>query len=112
MTDLHLLFAGLGPLLWHWGIGIGLIIICLALEVFSSVIPIIGPLLAPFRKDLLWAAACVAIFLFAEGIGVHDEAARCNAKGQIVQSAVTRAVTAARSKPAHGVSDRWDRDQP
>jgi hypothetical protein len=107
----ELAFAGLGSIFLHYGIGVGIIVVCILLEVFSSSIPVIGPFLVPFRKDLLWVAAATALLMFSYSYGVHDEKARCVAQSQVVQKTVTRAVTRA-AKPAAGVRDKWDSDKP
>jgi hypothetical protein len=64
--------AGVWSQIWHWGIGIGLIILCLAGAYFTTAIPLIGPYLKDARKDLLWAAAIIAIFLAGQALGAHD----------------------------------------
>jgi hypothetical protein len=84
LLQLQLLFAGAGSMLWHWGLG-GVLIICfLAAAMLTQVVPLVGKYLGPWRVDLLWAAAVVAVFLMAEGIGVHDANLRCQAKQQVI----------------------------
>lgn len=105
---LKLAFAGLGALIWHWGIGVGLIVIILALEVLSDSVPVIGPYLGRFRKDLLWIAAGIALVLVGEYVGARDMQNRCAAQAAAIDKAVNRAVTGATVDPG---TDRWDTDQ-
>ena len=90
--SIDMFFAGIWPMVWHWGIGIGLIILILLAEVFTSVIPVLGPLLMPFRRDMLWAAGAIAVFLFAQGIGIKDEAARCIARQVKIENRIDSVV--------------------
>lgn len=100
----HMATAGLWSLTWHWGLGIGIIILCLAGAFFSSAIPIIGTFLAPLRKDLEWVAAATAVGLFMMGVGAHDESARCVAKTTVIEKHVEDVVK--------GVEDTTPIDDP
>ena len=42
-TFVQMFFAGLWAEVWHWGLGIGLIILLVAGSIFSQSIPLIGP---------------------------------------------------------------------
>jgi hypothetical protein len=111
--SIKLALAGLGPLALHWGIGVALIIAIVLIELFAGAIggaiPLVAPLLTRFRKDLLWLAIAIAIFLFAESMGVKDEAHRCAAQSAVVQTTVDNAVAAARHPTADQLrNDRWD----
>lgn len=111
--QLKLALAGLGPLAFHWGLGVGIIIFLVLIELFagaiSGAVPLLAPLLTRFRKDLLWVAVAVAIFLFAESLGVKDEAHRCAAQSAVVETTVDNAVTSARHPTARELrNDRWD----
>ncbi len=64
------LLAALWTEIWHWGLGVGLIILCGLLAYFS-----------PFdKKYFIGAGVAIAIGLFIYGIGHHDEANICDAK--------------------------------
>ena len=54
-------FAGLWGEVWRFGIGIGLIILCLVAAYFSPIL----------KKDFLYAAAVIAAFVIAFGYGVN-----------------------------------------
>lgn len=102
-----LAIAGMGAMIWHWGLGVGLIILCILFEMFAGMIPVFGPFLDRFRKDALWVAAGIAVALCAYTVGVRDEAARCFAKEQIVRGQVLDAASPA--KQPH--KDKWETDQ-
>ncbi len=105
---LKLAFAGLGPMVFHWGIGVGAIILLVVAAEFSTMIPIIGPWFEKVRKDLLWVAVAIALVLVGEWIGARDAAARCEAKAAVVTSEVHRAVTRATRPTIKGaISDPW-----
>lgn len=110
-TTMQLAFAGVGSLIWHWGTGIGLIVICLLCASFTTSIPIIGPYLVNTRRDFLWAAFCIAVFLCGMFVGVHDEKARCEAKSIVIERVVEKAVNKAKAPPVRGkkrTTDPWD----
>jgi hypothetical protein len=112
-TAIQLAIAGLGPLAWHWGLGVGLIIIILAIEYFTAAIgvgiPILAPLLEKIRKDLLWVAIGIALLLAGEYIGAKDAADRCRAKETVIEKVVTKAVAKAKHAPKR--KDKWDVDK-
>lgn len=117
MTWWHLATAGLGPLIFHWGVGIGVIAVCILLEIFTEelgVIPVIGPglvaLLRPLRKDLLWIAATTGLCMFVYGIGVHDEKTRCDAKFSAANTAAVHRGTAARSRAVRTITSGVQHD--
>lgn len=95
-----LLFAGSWSLIWHWGVGVGLIVLCLLGAWFTTAIPIIGPYLTGARKDFLWAAFGIAVFLGGNLMGVHDEKAKCEAKSIVIEHVVEKAVEQATPRPA------------
>jgi hypothetical protein len=96
--------AGLSDLIWHWGIGVGLIICILAVEYFLGYLPFVQRI----RKDLLWVAFGIAVFLVGEWLGARDMAARCNAQAAVVEGAVNQAVKDANGNPT---KDKWDTNQ-
>lgn len=79
---MSLFFAGLWPMIGHFGIGGVLVAGALAGAWF----------LPPFRKDFLWAAAVVVFALFFEGVGIHVEKARRDAQEQVIEKRVDDAV--------------------
>ncbi len=101
-------FAGLGHLIWHWGTGIGLIIILLALAWFTQAVPIIGPYLTGMRKDLLWAALAVGVFLFGMATGIKDERRVCTAQTVVVTKYVGKAVEKTKTPRARAEKDPYD----
>jgi hypothetical protein len=88
----QLFFAGVWASVWHWGLGIGLIILLVAGSIFSQSIPLIGPWLQPLRKDMLWASAVIAVLLVGEYIGDRDATARCVARQVVVEKIVDKTV--------------------
>ena len=100
MIWLKLSFAALWPMIWTFGLGTGLIILCLFVAFFSSSIPIIGPFLGGLRKDLIWAAIGIFLAMTFMGIGIKQEHDRCIAQNQIIQNEVNQAVKDA-TKPSN-----------
>lgn len=111
MFWLKLAVAGIGHGLLHYGIGFAVIAICLLVEYFSvaigTYIPFLAPLLERFRKDILWVALLTAFGMAMMWVGGHDNAARCDAKAEVVNTEVTKQVTKAKQYP---VKDKWDHD--
>lgn len=64
------LFDAIWAELWHWGLGVGLIVICLILAYFSPL----------NKKYFLIAAGVIAVGLLIYNVGHHDEAKVCEAK--------------------------------
>ncbi len=112
MWWLQSLFAGAWAFIWHWGTGIALIILLCAGAYFTTAVPVLGPFLGRFRKDLLWAAAAIAVFLGGQYIGAQDANRRCAAKQEIVKERVNSIVDGVKSEkpPADGSAprDKWD----
>lgn len=108
MLYVHMALAGIWSQVWHWGTGIGLIILCLAGAYFTTAIPLIGPLLVNARKDLLWAAAVIAVFLAGQALGASDQRRHDAAKVVVIESTVTKAVTHAKTPSAHKRKDKFD----
>lgn len=111
MLTMQLFFAGIWAQVWHWGIGIGLIILCLAGAFFTTSIPIIGPYLTNARRDLLWAAFTIAIFLAGQWLGAHDEKRKHEARQVIIEQTVDKAVDKTKTPAAKGKPDRWDKPE-
>ena len=66
----HDLAASIWTLVWHWGTGVGAIVLLLAAAFFS-----------PFcKKDFVYAAVIVAVALFIYGYGTVDASRLCDAR--------------------------------
>lgn len=111
MYYVHLALAGVWSQVWHWGTGIGLIILCLAGAYFTTAIPIIGPYLKDARRDLLWAAAVIAIFLAGQALGAHDQARKEAAKQIVVEQKVDSVVDKTTTPKYRKQKDRHDRPE-
>lgn len=98
MLTLKLLFAGLWPLVWHWGVGAGLIILCGVGAYFSPL----------YKKDFIYAAIIVAIALFFEAVGIHDEQGRVAAQQATLNNAVNSIVEGTETPAAKGKRDKYD----
>ena len=98
-TAVELFFAGIWTMVWHWGIGIGLIVLFLAAAYFSP----IG------KKDLVYCAVIVVVFLVAEAVGIHDEKVHRDAQDKVITTAVSKAVAKTQTEKAKARKDRWDR---
>jgi hypothetical protein len=92
-------FAGLWTMVWHWGIGVGLIILLLAAAYFSPLC----------KKDFVYAAVIVAVAMFFEGVGVHMEAKYRDAKAAVIQKDVDSAVQEKQTPKAEKSKDPWDK---
>lgn len=90
--------AGASSLILHQGIGIALIVACLAAAYFV-------PLL---RKYFIGAALIIGAFLIAEDIGIHDADKLNKAKDKIVVTKVDKAVEHAKSPRVMHKKDPWN----
>lgn len=121
---LHHAFAGLWPLVWHWGLQVGVIILCLGAEVviawFSASVPFVETWLKPLQHTLWLVAIGAAISLYSFSDGVKVEHARSVAQQKVLLKQVDDVVTDVLSAPANqpqeekkGIkpkppADRWD----
>jgi hypothetical protein len=105
MFAIKLFFAGLWPLVWHWGIPVGIIIICLVAEVaiatLAATSPWVAKWLVPLQKDLLWVAVVAGFFLFAFADGVRVEHTRTVAQGNALTRQIGRVVDEVVNDPAN-----------
>jgi hypothetical protein len=112
-------FAGLWPLLWHFGLGGVIVIACVALYIFTPAF--LSRIFPNIQKTLLWVAAIVIAIMVSIGIGVHLgeqriqaqwDQARANAveNGKKARAGAIRDVARKPSRwlPAH--KDIYDRD--
>lgn len=111
MHTLQLIFAGAWAQIWHWGTGIGLMVLCLLGAYFTTAIPIIGPHLTNARKDLLWAAFGIGVFLGGQALGAHDANRRNTAKQVVIEQRVDDVVEKTKTPKARAAKDRWDRPE-
>jgi len=93
-------FAGLWSLVWHFGIAIGVTILCG-----------VGVYFAPTLKLKVCfgvvGAICLALFV-GEIIGVKISAARCTAQERAVTTFVKKVVTGTQSKKSRAARDPWN----
>jgi len=101
-------FAGVWAYVFHWGIGIASIILLIAGAIFSQSIPIIGPYLHEIRKDMLWAAFGIALFLGGQWVGNHDAANRCDKKAVVIEKIVKQVVKGTTTPKAATQKDKYD----
>lgn len=109
-TSMQLMFAGIWPMLFHWGLGVFAIGVLLAAAFFTTSIPFIGPYLTGLRSQLLWAAAGVGLLLAGQWIGAHDANRRCEAKTIVIEKIVTKVVKGAERNAGKRL-DKWDTNQ-
>ena len=101
-TVVELFFAGIWGMVFHWGLGIGLIVLFLAAAYFSP----IG------KKDLIYCAVIVAVFLVAEAVGIHDEKVHRDAQDKVIsQPRYRRLSRRPQTEKAKKRKDRWDRQR-
>ena len=123
--------AGLWPLVWHWGIPVGVILLCivgeLALAWFGAAIPFIGEKMVRPLQTLLCAVAIGAgLFLWGLGDGIKAEKGRSDAQQAVILKQVGTVVDdvlndpdnqpkveppvkkGEKSYPRKPPSDRWD----
>lgn len=97
-TTVQLFFAGIWGIVWHWGLGVGGIILCLAAAYFSP----IG------KKDFLYIALCIVVALVFEAIGIHDEKVHRDAQEQVISKKVSGVVAKTQTSQAAKRKDKWD----
>lgn len=91
---LKIQLAGLWPLIWHYGIGVGIAILALAFAWFSPV----------FKKTALWVAVASIIITISYGVGVSNGMARVQAKWDAALAASVSQSEKARSDAERDVS--------
>ncbi len=109
---IKLFFAGLWPLIFHWGTGVALIVICILLEVFAgwlqANIPFFGNFIMRIRRDLLWVAVGIALFLIGGWFTARDMANRCEAQSQVIDRHVKDVVSGVEKPSEQSKPDPWD----
>ena len=101
-------FAGVWGLIWHWGVGIGVIILLVAAAIFTDSIPVFGKYLSNLRRDLLWCAACVAFVMAGMVIGTHDEKKVCDARTVVIEKRVNTVVKSVKTPKLRKQDDPYD----
>jgi hypothetical protein len=96
--NMSLLLAGAWSMVWHWGVGVGLIIVFCAAAWFSPV----------FKKDFLYAALLVFVALFFESVGIRDERARVVAQEQVINNKVDDVVKGTQTPASRAAPDPYD----
>jgi hypothetical protein len=105
MFGIKLFFTGMWPLVWHWGIPVGTILLCLAAEVaiqlVGNSVPFVDKVLRPLQKDLLWVAVAAGLFLYGFSDGVRVEHARSVAQGNALTKQIGDVVDDVMRDPAN-----------
>lgn len=93
------LLAPIWALVWHWGAGIGVIILLLAGAYFSPF----------YKKWFIIAAVVVAGFLVGYGAGIIDANRLNTAKEAATNAKVDSTVNRTATPQSRGLNDPWDR---
>src|SRR5271154_2190014 len=91
-------FAGSWDLIWHWGLGIGLIILNILAAIFSPV----------FKKDFIYCAIIVAVVLLVFAAGQRAEQRHVVAQQQVQTKFVKATVAKTKTPKAKAKKDRYD----
>jgi hypothetical protein len=91
-------FAGIWSLVWQWGIGIGLIILCFAGAWFLPL----------WRKDFIYAAALVFVALFFMGVGINQWKKHVVAQQEALDTQVNKVVNGTTTEKSKAAKDRYD----
>jgi hypothetical protein len=113
-------FAGLWPLLWHFGLGGIIVVACVVLYAFTPVW--LSAFFPNIRKILIWVASVTVAVMISVAVGVtigerriqaQWDQAKANAleTGQKARASAVRSVARKPSRllPNHG--DGYDRDR-
>jgi hypothetical protein len=96
LVDYYL--AGVWTLVWHWGIGVGMIVLLLAATYFSPV----------GKKEFFAGALLVVLFMAGEYVGVRMESKYRDAKAASIGSSVDKTVQETQTPEAKAAKDRWN----
>lgn len=99
---IEMAFAGVWSMVWHWGVGIGLIICLCALAY----------LLPVYQKDFLYAALLVVVALVFMSIGIRDERTRVAAQQRVLINQVDKVVKGTRTPSSRAARDPYDQGSP
>jgi ABC-type siderophore export system fused ATPase/permease subunit len=95
---IEMAFAGVWTMVWHWGIGVGLVICLCALAY----------LLPVYQKDFLYAALLIVVALFFMAVGIRDERTRVAAQQQTLIKEVDTVVQGTKTPRARAQRDPYD----
>jgi hypothetical protein len=98
MVVLHLLFAGIWTMVWQWGIGIGLVLLCGAGAFFSPI----------YKKDFIYAGLIVGVALFFMSLGIAQEKAHCTAQSTVIVNTVDKIVKQTSTPQSRATKDKFD----
>lgn len=112
-------FAGLWPLLWHFGFGGIIVVACVVLYIFTPAF--LSSLFPNIQRTLLWVAAIVVAIMISTAIGVslgekRIQAQWDQARANTIEDAKKARAGAVRDvarKPSRWMParpDRYDRD--
>lgn len=96
--SLQLLFAGMWSMIWQWGLGIGLVILCGVGAWFSPV----------YKKDFIYAGMIILLALFFEGVGIAQERSHCTAKSEVIVTTVDKVVKSTETPASKQQRDKYD----
>ncbi len=96
-------FAGLWTMIWHFGVGIGLVILSLAGAYFAPTIRM--------KVILCVAAILIVVFLIGEAIGIRMERAHVDAQAATTNSFIKGTVERTTTPKSRGKADPWDRKE-
>ena len=94
-------FAGLWALIWHFGVGIGVIILLGVAAYFAPTLRM--------KVILVAFAIIVGALLVGEGIGVNMEKSHVVAQQQATTNFVDKTVKGTTTTKSRGLDDPWDR---
>lgn len=117
MTDLAIAylkyqFAGLWPLLWHFGIGGVVVIACVALYIFTPAF--LSRIFPNIQRTLLWVAAIVVAVMVSTAIGVSLGEQRIQAQWDQAKSNTLKVGKKARADAVRDVArgpSKWMRNK-
>lgn len=109
--------AGIWPLIWHFGLGAGIVIICVLLWAFTPAF--LSKLFPNIQKVLVWVAALTLTIMISTAIGVSLGEKRIQAQWDAAlksevdagEQARSEAIATVRAEPPDSVrNDRHNRD--
>jgi hypothetical protein len=83
---------------WHWGLGIGLVVVCFAAAWLSPV----------FKKDFFYAGVIIIVLLIVYGAGGKDATALCKAQEATVTKKVDVVVARTKTPKYRAKKDPYD----
>jgi len=96
-------FAGLWTLIWHFGVGIGIIILLGVGAYFAPTVKL--------KALCLALAGIVAALVIGEGIGVNMEKSHTDAQQAQTNQFVDKTVKGTTTTKSRGTADPWNRKE-